>query len=66
MVAQVLNNIHMVVVLRCFLLSKSFLEMLFDFREKIVFDWQAAWGEVDFVICDMFLTYIRHTSIYST
>ena len=25
----------------------------------IEFDRQAAWGEVDFVICDMFLTFIR-------
>ena len=26
----------------------------------MIFDIQAAWGEVDFVICDMFLTFIRH------
>ena len=65
MVAQVLNNIHMVVV-KVFPSFKIITGNVFDFREKVVFDWQAAWGEVDFVICDMFLTYIRHTSIYST
>ena len=29
-------------------------------KDRVLLDTQAAWGEVDFVICDMFLTYIRH------